>query len=127
MTAVAAVLVGVVTPHQLRITAAERVAVGILAQSQHRQRAALRPGKTRWSAIGPPETRRDRVERIGKIAPPWRRVRTIGGELSARPVPAGERALSVADFLRAHAFEEIVFGVVLTDMVEAQEAPASGT
>src|SRR6476469_1527894 len=70
------------------------------------------------------EPARDRLERVGEVAPPRRRVGAIG-KAPARPLPAGERVLRLGDLRRAHALEEIVPRVVLADVVEAQEAPAA--
>jgi len=48
------------------------------------------------------------------------------GEAAARPIPTGNRALGFADLVGAHTLEIIVLGVVLADVVEAQEAPVAG-
>ena len=102
-----------------------------------RSASSPRPSTDKRSLLGLAEARRlgaladraeaagDRVERIGEVAPPRRRVGAVRGELAARPVPAGERRLRVGDLVRAHALEEIVLRIVLADMVEAQEAPVA--
>src|SRR6185312_10796454 len=111
------------------IALAELMPVGILGEAEHGQRAPLGLAEARMRALvsNAPEPARYRIERIGKVAPRWRRVRAVGGEPAARPLPAGEWTLRVLNFFRAHAVEEIVFRVVLADMVEAQEAPRART
>src|SRR6476659_3717936 len=101
--------------------------VGVLTEPQYRQGPSLGLAEARrlgWITNAPKATR-DRLERIGKVAPPRRRIGAVGGELAARPVPARERRLRLGDFLRGHAVEEIVLGVVLADMVETQEPPSA--
>src|SRR5688572_15683247 len=124
MAAVAAVLVGMVAPHQLRIAAAQRVAVAVLAQPEHRQGAPLGLGEARLRPFaGEAEARGNRVERVGEIAP--RRSRSGGRRESAdRALPPTIWRLGLADLFGAHAIEIIVRAIVLADMVEAQEAPA---
>src|SRR5438067_3292036 len=69
---------------------------------------------------------RDRIERIGEIAPPRRRVGAVRGELAARPLPSGKRRLRLSNLLWAHAVEGVIPRVVLADMVEAEEPPGAG-
>ena len=49
------------------------------------------------------------------------------GEGTGGAVPAGKRRLRRLDLLRAHASEEVVAGVVLADMFEAQPLPLPRT
>src|SRR6185312_13623754 len=101
--------------------------IGILAESEHGQRPPLRLAEARRSRAlaNPPEPARDGVERVGEVAPSWRRVGAIGGELAARSFPSAERRLRAADLVGTHPLEKIILGVVLADMVEAKEAPRS--
>src|SRR4029453_716066 len=71
-----------------------------------------------------PEAGGNRVERIGEFAPRRTRIGTDLGEGAGRPVPAGARRLRRLDLVRAHPFEEVIFGIVFADMLEAQPAPA---
>src|SRR3954451_13272985 len=104
------------------------MAVGILAEPQHGERALLQLAEARGLRVAvPAKPRRDRVERIREVAPPRRRVGSAGGEPAARALPTRQRRLRFRDFVRAHAIEEIVPRIMLADMVEAQEAPCART
>src|SRR4051812_13204260 len=103
--------------------------VGVVAKAEHGERLPLRlvepRGRSRLADVA--ETGGDRVQRIGEVAPARRRIGTERGEGAARPLPCSDRRLGAADLVRAHALEEIIPGIVLAHMVEAQEAPAPRT
>src|SRR5690242_18835179 len=113
MRAVAAVLVGMITAHEVRIALPHSVPVGVLAEPKHRQRPLLRLRETRRLCLLAylAEAGGNGVERIGEIAPPRRRIGAVCGEAAARPVPAGERMLRAGDLVGAHPVEEIILRV----------------
>ena len=129
MTAVSAVLVGVIAPDQRRVASSKRVAVSLVAKAEHRQRAlfcAVEAQRHRRIAAALTEARPDGIQGIDKISPGRWRIRAICREPTARPLPSRDRRLRAVDFLGAHSIEEIVPGIVLADVVEAQEPPPAG-
>src|SRR5258708_6049274 len=105
------------------------MAVGVFCEAEHRKRPAFGLAEARQLLrfANMREPGRDRVQGIGEVAPPRWRVGTVRGELAAPPLPAGNPRLRLSDLLGAHAVEEVVPGVVLADMVEAEKAPGAGT
>src|SRR5215208_2187841 len=103
------------------------MAIDVLAQSQDCQGSPLGLAEARRLAAvaDASEARGDGVERIGEVAPPRGRVGAVRRKLAARPIPAGERRLRLGDLLGGHPVEEIVLGIMLADVVEAQEEPAA--
>src|SRR5690606_16923589 len=125
MAAVAAVAVWMVEAHQLRIAQSHRVQVGVLTQAEDAQRLPLLGRKARHLAArhSGSEARRDGVERILEVRPGRARVAAGPGEGAGPALPARDRRLRRLDLVGAHAVEEIVAGVVLADVIEAQPAP----
>ena len=104
-----------------------RMPIGVLGEAEHGQRTPLlfAEAGVRSLLAHTAEAPGDRLERVVEIAPARRRVGPVVRKRAAGAIPARERALRVLDLVRAHAIEEIIFRVVLANMVEAQEAPAS--
>src|SRR5690348_6383010 len=127
MPTIAAVLVRVVAAHEVRIALADCVQVRVVAEAEDSQRAmfVLAEGRRSGALADMPEPSGDRLKRIGVVAPLRRRICAVRGEAPTRPVPARERMLRLRNLLWAHAFEEIVSRIMLANMVEAQETPAS--
>src|SRR5439155_23579369 len=107
---------------------AQLVAVGLLSKAEYRKRPAFRLAEARRfrRVANMSEPSRDRIERIDKVAPFGRRVGAVRGKPAARPLPSGERRLGMTDLVRAHALKEIVPGVVLAHMGEAEKPPGAG-
>src|SRR6185295_16552997 len=81
---VAAVLVGMIAAHEVGVALTERMPVRVLIQAEHGERAPLGLAESRWLAVPVArEARRNRVQRVGEIAPSRRRVGAVGGELAA--------------------------------------------
>ena len=88
-------LSGWIAADQARIALPDRAAIGILAKAEYRQCAPLFLAEPRrlHSSSRSAEAAGDRVERIGKIAPPRRRVCSVRCKAAARPLPSAERRL----------------------------------
>ena len=111
-------------PHQLRIAAADRLEIGIFTEAKDAQRTLLVAREARRAFVMlTPKPARDRFQRIGKVAPRWRGVVTGMRKGARRPIPSRDRRLGFSDLVRAHAFEEIVFRIVLADVLQAEKSP----
>src|SRR3712207_1069616 len=102
--------------------------VGVLTEAEDRQGApfvlAEARGLLRPADMAEPAG--DGVQRIGEVAPAGRRIGSVPGELAAGPLPPAERRLRLVDLVGAHALEEVVLRIMLSNVVEAQEPPRSG-
>src|SRR6186997_1880952 len=72
-----------------------------------------------------PKAGGDGIERILEVCPCRARIGAGCREHPGLALPAGDRRLSGLDLVRAHAVEEVIPGVVLADMIEAQPAPSA--
>lgn len=140
MAAIPAVVIGVILPHQQRVTCAKGLAVCIVRQAHCPHGAFLLCAETtarkaEWPGPLPcchvrlalmrmlPRPRADGFERIGKIAPARDAVHArIGPEGARLTFPTVQWRLRAKNFLRLHSFEIVVSGVELAHMVQTEPA-----